>query len=401
MRYSLSDFRGDLFGGITATVVALPVALAFGVASGLGAAAGLYGAIAVGFWAPMFGGTRSQISGPTAPITVAMAVIVTSHSSTLAEAFTIVIMAGTLQVLLGLSGIGRFVAYTPHVVVSGFMSGIGIIVMLMQTLPFLGAPISPGGAMGAIRMWPELSADINTSALIIALITLAVGVLWPRVLARHLPAPVVALVVGTLLGVLWFADAPTIGSVPTGLPALQFELPSASFMARAFEPAVILALLGSVDSLLISLVADSLTGTRHNANRELVGQGVGNIFVGLFGGPRYDHAVANLYLLTHPSLRQIPVWTVDGWTALTVLNGDGISQAHFHGQIGDYVSITAVSETVTGITTVGLKWPLTNATFRRGLNEGTSNELINDRAMIQIESGIAFVSHHFRAQRLS
>jgi len=123
------------------------------------------------------------------------------------------------------------------------------------------------------------------------------------------------------------------------------------------------------------------------------------IVVGLFGGPRYDHAVANLYLLTHPSLRQIPVWTVDGWTALTVLNGDGISQAHFHGQIGDYVSITAVSETVTGITTVGLKWPLTNATFRRGLNEGTSNERINDRAMIQIESGIAFVSHHFRADQ--
>ena len=124
------------------------------------------------------------------------------------------------------------------------------------------------------------------------------------------------------------------------------------------------------------------------------------IVVGLFGGPRYDHAVANLYLLTHPSLRQIPTWTVDGWTALTALNGDGVSQAHFHGRIGDYVTITAVSETVEGITTVGLKWPLANATFTRGLNQGTSNELINDRAMIQIAAGTAFASHHFRTQRL-
>ncbi len=124
------------------------------------------------------------------------------------------------------------------------------------------------------------------------------------------------------------------------------------------------------------------------------------VVVGLFGGPRYDHAVANLYLLTHSSLRQIPTWAVDGWTALTALNGDGISQAHFHGHIGDYVTITAVSELVEGITTVGLKWPLANATFTRGLNEGTSNELINDRAMVRIASGTAFAAHHFRTPRL-
>ncbi len=124
------------------------------------------------------------------------------------------------------------------------------------------------------------------------------------------------------------------------------------------------------------------------------------VVVGLFGGPRYDHAVANLYLLTHPILRQIPTWTVDGWTAVTVLNGDGVSQAHFRGHVGDYVSITAVSETVEGITTVGLKWPLSNATFTRGLNEGTSNELIHERAMIQISEGTAFASHHFRTERL-
>ena len=151
MNYDLQTFRGDLFGGVTSAIVALPVALAFGVASGLGAAAGIYGAIAVGFFASVFGGTRSQISGPTPSMTVAMAVIVTSHASTLGEALTVVVMSGILQVLLGVSRLGRYVAYTPYVVISGFMSGIGIIIILIQLLPFLGAPTSPHGPMGRIE----------------------------------------------------------------------------------------------------------------------------------------------------------------------------------------------------------------------------------------------------------
>ena len=283
MSYDFNALRGDLFGGVTSMVVALPVALAFGVASGLGAAAGLYGAISVGFFASVFGGTRSQISGPTAPMTVAMAVIVTSHAATLAEALMVVVLAGLLQVLLGVLRAGRFVVYTPYVVVSGFMSGIGIIVIMIHVLPFLGAPTAMGGAMGMIRALPEALGNVNFSATAIAVVTLAVGVLWPQRLARLLPGPLVALSAGTLLGVLWMGDAPVIGPVPTGLPALQFELPSAGFLVRALEPAIILALLGSVDSLLTSLVADSLTGTRHNPDRELVGQGVGNMVAGLFG----------------------------------------------------------------------------------------------------------------------
>ena len=284
MKYDLDTLRGDLFGGITSAVVALPVALAFGVASGLGAAAGLYGAIAVGFFASLFGGTRSQISGPTAPMAVAMAVIITTHSTNLAEALTVVMMGGLLQVLLGVLGFGRFVAYTPHVVVSGFMSGIGIIVMLIQTLPFLGAPTATGGALGAIRALPEAVAGINFSALAIAAATLAIGVAWPRRLQRFLPGALVALIAGTLLGVLWLRGVPVIGPVPTGLPQVQLSLPSAGFLLRALQPALILALLGSVDSLLTSLVADSLTGTRHNPDRELVGQGIGNLVAGLVGG---------------------------------------------------------------------------------------------------------------------
>ena len=283
MTYDLATLRGDLFGGVTSTIVALPVALGFGVASGLGAAAGLYGAIAVGFFASVFGGTRSQISGPTGPMTVAMAVIVASHAATLTEALTIVVLAGLLQVLLGLSRVGRFVAYTPYVVISGFMSGIGIIIILIQAMPFLGAPAAPGGPMGAVAALPEAIANVNADAFAIAAVTLAVAVLWPRRLARLVPSLLVALVAGTLVGVLWLDSAPVIGAVPTGLPGVQIGLPTAGFLLRALEPALILALLGSVDSLLTSLISDSLTGTRHDPNRELVGQGIGNIVAGLFG----------------------------------------------------------------------------------------------------------------------
>ncbi len=284
LNYSLDVFRGDLFGGITAAIVGLPVALAFGVASGMGAAAGLYGAIGVGLFAAMFGGTRSQISGPTAPMSVAMAVIITEHAGSMSEALVVVMMGGFLQILLGVLRIGRYVAYTPHVVISGFMSGIGLIVMLIQALPFIGAPAAPGGVVGTVRVLSEAIGGINYSAFVIALVTLAVGVLWPRRLSRIVPGTLVALVVGTLLSVLWLTEVPVIGLIPSGLPEIVFVPPTADFLLRAIEPALILALLGSVDSLLTSLIADSLTGTRHRADQELVGQGIGNMVAGLIGG---------------------------------------------------------------------------------------------------------------------
>ncbi len=282
--YDLQRFRGDLAGGLTSAVVTLPVALALGVASGLGAAAGLYGAIAVGFFAAVFGGTRAQLSAPTAPTTVALAVILASLSANLTEALTVIVLAGLLQVLMGVSGIGRFVAYTPYVVISGFMSGIGIIMIMIQVLPFLGAPAVPGGPLAAIRELPGAVANINAGAFAAGLLTLALASLWPRRLARWMPAPLVALIAGTLAGVLWLGEAPVVGNVPAGLPELHLELPSAGFLVRALQPAIILALLGAVHSLLTSLVADSLTGGRHNPNRELVGQGIGNVASGLVGG---------------------------------------------------------------------------------------------------------------------
>ena len=284
MNYNLDTFRGDLFGGITAAVVGLPVALAFGVASGMGAAAGLYGAIGVGLFAALFGGTRSQISGPTAPMAVAMAVIITEHASTMSEALIVVMMGGFLQILLGVLRIGRYVAYTPHVVISGFMSGIGLIVMLIQALPFIGAPAAPGGVVGTVGVLSDAIGDINYSAFVIAFITLAVGVLWPRSLSKVVPGTLVALIAGTLLSVLWFTEVPVIGTIPAGLPEIILVPPTADFLLHAIEPALILALLGSVDSLLTSLIADSLTGTRHRADQELVGQGIGNMVAGLIGG---------------------------------------------------------------------------------------------------------------------
>ncbi len=264
--------------------MALPLSLAYGVASGMGAAAGLYGAIAVGFFAAVFGGTATQISGPTAPMAIVMAVIITNYAENLTEALTVVVLGGLFQVLLGVLKLGRFVAYTPYVVVSGFMSGIGVLVMAIQFLPFFGSAPAPGGAVGMISALPEALGNINPSALGVGAFTLGVAIVWPHRFRKILPTPLVGLVVGTLVGVLWLNDAPIIGKVPTGLPGLQLGLPSLGFLARAVEPALILALIGSVVSLLTCLVADSLTRTSHDPDRELIGQGVGNAFAGLIGG---------------------------------------------------------------------------------------------------------------------
>ena len=282
--YDLDRLPGDIFGGVTATVVALPVALAFGVASGLGPIAGIYSAIAVGFFAAVFGGTPSQISGPTGPMTIAMAVVVTQHADgDLTKAFTIVMMAGILQICLGILRIGSFVTYTPYSVISGFMTGIGVIVMTIQVLPFLGASTVSGGPLNSIREWPDAFTSLNADALIVGLVALLAGVFWPNKLSKFVPGPLIALVLGTAAAFFFFTEAPVIGKVPTGLPELFIPEITPGFLASALQPAFILALLGSIDSLLTSLVADSITRARHNPNRELMGQGLGNLVAGLVG----------------------------------------------------------------------------------------------------------------------
>ena len=254
------------------------------MASGAGAVAGLYGAIAVGFFAAIFGGTRAQVSGPTGPMTVVMAAIVTLYADNLPEAFAIVLLGGAFQVVFGLARVGRFVSYTPYSVVSGFMSGIGAIIIVIQTLPFFGLEIAPGGPLGSMQAWPEIAGGLNPEALAIAVASLAVMVAWPKRLAAIMPPPLAALTVGTLMSVLFLPGAPVIGEVPAGLPRLVVPAFPLADLPQIVQAALVLALLGSIDSLLTSLVADSITRTRHNSDRELIGQGIGNMVAGLIGG---------------------------------------------------------------------------------------------------------------------
>ena len=281
----LQGLRGDVFGGLTAAVVALPLSLAFGVASGLGAIEGLYSAVVVGMIAALLGGSRTQISGPTAPLSVAMAVVFVDYADgDLTKALAIVAMAGIIQVLLGALRLGSFVAYTPYAVVSGFTSAVGLIIIVVQVLPFLGTEVALGGALKSLRAWPDAIADVDAGALTLGLITLSVCIFWPGRLQKFLPPSVAALIIGTLVGVLWLTDAPVIGEVPTGLPDIHTpEIPFGD-LGSALPAAVTIALLGSINSLLTARVADSLTRQSHDPNRELMGAGVANVVVSLVGG---------------------------------------------------------------------------------------------------------------------
>ena len=282
--YSLSDLWRDALGGTTAMFVALPLAVAYGVVSGLGAAAGLYGAVAVGLFTALFGGTSTQISGPTAPMTIIMAVIVTDYSNTLSEALLIVMLAGVMQMVIGLLRLGRFVAYTPYTVVASFMTAIGILVMAIQVLPLLGSAPASGGVIGMLSGLPDALRTVNYSALAIGCTTLGVAITWPSRLHRYLPRTLAGLAAGTALGVLWLGDAPVLGPVPTTLMVPDLTLPTINFLLDALQPALLLASIGSIVSLLTALAADSLTRTSHDPERELVSQGLGNLAAGLIGG---------------------------------------------------------------------------------------------------------------------
>ncbi len=284
------NFRGDLFGGLTAAIVALPLALAFGVASGAGAIAGLYGAIFVGFFAALLGGTPVQVSGPTGPMTVIMttviAALVARHPDTgLALAFTVVMLGGLFQILFGVMRLGQYITLMPYTVISGFMSGIGVIIILLQLPPLLGQTGS-GSVWATLQEMPVYLSQLNPIATGLGLLTLALVFAAPPKLNRILPSPLLALVVGTLLSVTLFgnADIPRIGEIPTGLPTLQMPSFDTSELRDMFRYGLMLGVLGAIDSLLTSLVADSISRTQHDSDKELIGQGIGNCVSGLFGG---------------------------------------------------------------------------------------------------------------------
>ena len=307
-----SNLKGDIFGGITAGIVALPLALAFGIQAfgvidvqdipnigAIGALAGLVGAIMVGFFASLFGGTPSQISGPTGPMTVITATLISgiwsaggAHSieTVLVTMSVAGMLCGVFQILFGILKIGKYIRYIPYPVLSGFMSGIGIIIILQQIYPLFGMK-SPVLIVDMITQFPSRIGGFDLYALIFGLATIAIIYLFPLI-TKKVPATLVALIVVTVISLFVkdFNSNLTIGEIPSGFPLPVFTKVSlagiqwGAVLKAAVIPALTLAGLGSIDTLLTSVVADNITKTKHNSNKELIGQGIGNMFAGLFAG---------------------------------------------------------------------------------------------------------------------
>lgn len=285
------NLRGDLFGGLTTAIVSLPLALAFGVASGAGAVAGLYGAVCVGFFAALLGGTPTLISEPTGPMTVVMTAIVAGLTASnpengLAMAFTVVMLAGIFQIIFGAFKLGKYVTLMPYSVISGFMSGIGVILIILQIAPFVGQAAPKGGVLGTVQSIPQLLANTDPIEAGLGALTLAIIFLMPSKFKRFVPPQLVALVVGTVVSLVLFpgADIRRIGEIPMGLPQLQMPIFTPGQITTMFLDGVVLGMLGCIDTLLTAVIADSITRTQHNSDKELIGQGIGNLVSGLFGG---------------------------------------------------------------------------------------------------------------------
>ena len=298
------NLRGDLLGGLTAAVVALPLALAFGNAAlGPGGAIyGLYGAIVTGFLAALLGGTPSQVSGPTGPMSVTIAGVVSSLAALgvsrdlaagemLPLVMAAVVIGGLMEALLGVLRLGRFITLVPYSVVSGFMSGIGFIILILQLGPFVGIT-TRGGVVANLTTLFE-SPNPNPAAVSIGIMTMAVVFLTPTRVRQWIPSPLLALLLVTPLSLIFFNDdrlqsmgiepLARIGSIPEG--GLRLTLPDFSeHLPQLLKSGVVLALLGAIDSLLTSLVADNITQTSHDSNRELIGQGIANTASGLLTG---------------------------------------------------------------------------------------------------------------------
>jgi SulP family sulfate permease len=289
-RFNDINLKGDLFGGVTTAIISLPLALAFGVASGAGAEAGLWGAIMVGFFAALFGGSSSLISEPTGPMTVIMTAVLTSMMAKYPEtgmaiSFTIVMMAGAFQILLGTLKLGKYITLMPYSVISGFMSGIGVILIILQLSPLLGHPSPSGGVMGTLSALPNTLVNIKFSELFLALLTLGILFFFPKKYRKYVPAQLVALVAITLLSMLLFSsdDIRRIGEIPAGLPSLVIPHFNVEIFTTMVIDALVLGTLGCIDTLLTAVIGDSLSRKEHDPDKELRGQGIANMISGLFG----------------------------------------------------------------------------------------------------------------------
>ncbi len=354
--FDLSNLKGDLLGGLTAGIVALPLALAFGVASGLGPTAGLYGAIFIAFFAALFGGTPTQISGPTAPMTVVSTVVIagiiaaneSDKEKALPAILTVFLIAGLIQILLGFSGVGKYIKYIPYPVLSGFMTAIGLMIIITQLPVVLGYDINKdtefiesfkpeaeeliiknilkeevaedllvledieetikraqdipedyilreattlakneaSGTIGALKILPRAFKQFDYKELLLALATILIIYGFKRI-TNSIPSTLVALLVVSVVAYFANIDYRPIEEIPDELPVPYLSI-FTDFNWGMISPyiflAITLALLGSIDSLLTSVVADNMTKTRHKPSQELVGQGIGNSIASIFGG---------------------------------------------------------------------------------------------------------------------
>ena len=356
LKFDFTNFRGDFFGGITAGIVALPLALAFGLSSGLGPSAGLYGAIFISFFAAFFGGTPTQISGPTAPMTavsmVFIADILSNFDGSISKALPIILavflLSGLLQIVLGLVGIGKYIRYIPYPVVSGFMTAIGVIILVTQIAPTVGyyvkedkefvenfkenaesnllqkslndeisdemlvlddfesaiknsnkitkndimteaktlASKEASGVLGTFNVLPRIIKNIDITELLLAFFTIAIIYGFKKI-TTVVPSTLVALFVVSGVAYGFGINYRPISAIPSGLPEIQysvFKVLDISLVVKYIFTAITLALLGAIDSLLTSIVADNMTKTIHEPNKELIGQGIGNSIGALFGG---------------------------------------------------------------------------------------------------------------------
>ncbi|MDG2631046.1 SulP family inorganic anion transporter [Vibrio parahaemolyticus] len=289
-RFKDINFKGDIFGGVTTAIISLPLALAFGVASGAGAEAGLWGAIMVGLFASLFGGSNTLISEPTGPMTVIMTAVLTSMMAKypetgMAMTFTVVMMAGAFQILLGTLKMGKYVTLMPYSVISGFMSGIGVILIILQLSPLLGHAAPTGGVLGTLSVLPETISNLKFNELFLGLLTLGILFFFPKKYRKYVPAQLVALVAVTLLSVMLFdtEDIRRIGEIPAGLPSLVAPHIDPDMFVEMVIDALVLGTLGCIDTLLTAVIGDSLTRKEHDSDKELRGQGLANMISGLFG----------------------------------------------------------------------------------------------------------------------
>lgn len=329
--YDFKNLKGDITGGLVAGVVALPLALAFGVQSGLGAIAGLYGAIAVGIFAAIFGGTATQASGPTGPMTVVSAALVAAaieSTGSLQAAMPIIILTfllgGIFQIIFGFLNIASYVKYFPYPVVSGFMSGVGLIIIILQLFPFAGLS-SAKSTWAVVQDLPRLFNNFNIDALLLGTLTIVVYLVFPYI-TKKIPSALAALLVASLAGYFLQWNVPLIGEIPSGLPSLQIEgffTIEADVYFLIAEYAIVLAVLGSIDSLLTSVIADNMTKTKHNSNRELIGQGIGNAIAAIFGGIPGAGATKGTVININSGGKTRVSGTIHGLFLLAVLLGLG------------------------------------------------------------------------------